>query len=80
MATFRQYATQLFAAQQEIALRLGSNLSEKNNRILVQSLLATIAILVKAIVDKGLLTDQELIAARNAVLGETWPEEEDNPR
>lgn len=81
MATFRQYVGQLWATQREIASRLGSDLStaEKRTRVVDQSLLAVVAIVVKALVDKGVITDQDLGAARNAVLGENWPEEPDDP-
>lgn len=82
MASYRQYAGQLWTTQKAVALRLGSDLStaDKRTRIVMQSLLAVVAIVVKALVDKGVLTDQELANARNAVLNETWPEETDDPR
>lgn len=81
MATLRQYATRMRATQNKVAVKLGSDLSTapKELRVAVTSVLVVVAVLVKAIVDKGVLTDAELQTALTAAEDDLYDDEPRNP-
>lgn len=78
MPTVKQYVTGLRNAQQQIALKFGSGLSDKRSRVLILSVLAPVAVIVKLLVDKGYLTDAELQTAMNNARDDLYDEEPDD--
>jgi hypothetical protein len=81
MTTVRQYWNSLVATRNTVALRLGVSVpdTQKTARALANADLALVAVVCKAIVDKGLLTDADLQAARDAAIADTWNDEPDLP-
>jgi hypothetical protein len=75
MATVKQYVVNMRNAQQAVAIKLGSSLADKRSQVLVTSVLAIQAVLIKLLVDKGVVTDQELTTALNTALNDTYPDE-----
>lgn len=77
MATVKQYVSQMFDRQTVIARKLGVDItkSTKADRVLNMSLLALIAVVVKSLVDKGVITDAELIATLNTARDDTYDDE-----
>lgn len=75
--TARAVWTQLRDALLTIARRMGSDLSDapKPLRVALFALLAIVAVVVKALVDNGVLTVAQLLAARDAAVAETWDDE-----
>jgi hypothetical protein len=74
MATVPQYVTVMRNAAWDIAQRFGVDLQyeTKADRAQLLSILAIQAILIDALVKKGVLTDAELLAAINAVRASPW--------
>jgi len=74
MTTIPQYARVMRNAQWDVCMRLGVDMSTATSteRAMAISGLVTQAILVKALVDKGIITDAELLAAINAVRNSPW--------
>lgn len=68
MTTIRQYITKLRDTQQQVGLRMGCDLNSmpKDMRVAVLSVSADLAVLIKVLVDQGLITDVQLTAAYNA--------------
>ena len=77
MATVKQYVVNMRNAQQTVAMKLGSSLADKRSQVLVTSVLAIQAVLIKLLVDKGVVTDAELATALNTALNDTYPDEPD---
>lgn len=77
MATAREYATQAWAIEKAIAAKMGLQLemASKDQRITVRSLLLIIAVLMKLLVDKGVLTNAELTGAFAFIRDDTYPDE-----
>jgi hypothetical protein len=69
MASLEQYVKIMRDAQVDVARRLGMDLSyaDKQSRVAALSALTVQAVLVKALVDKGVLTNAELQAAINTI-------------
>jgi hypothetical protein len=69
MTTISQYVKVMRDAQADAARRLGMDLAttDKAFRIAALSALAVQAVVVKALVDKGVITDTELLTALNAM-------------
>jgi hypothetical protein len=78
MATVKAYVAAMRAAQQGVAAKLGSSLADKRTQVTVTSVLAVQAVLVKLLVDKGVVTDAELQAALNTAQGDAYPDEPDS--
>lgn len=80
MATIPQYVKQMRDAQWDIARKLGVDLSraDKTTRVLMLSNLVVTAVLVKTVVDQGLVTDAQLKATfsnlRQAAYADEPPE------
>jgi hypothetical protein len=53
--------------------------SSKELRVLLRTIQVELAIIVKLLVDKGLVTDPELIAAFDAAAADTYPDEPNQP-
>lgn len=81
MATVRQYWNALRATRNTLALRLGIDLtaSSKELRATSGSDLAAVAIVIKALTDKGVISDAELQAAQQAALADAWDDEPQLP-
>jgi hypothetical protein len=64
VATLKAYVTQLHARQKVIARKLGADIAyvDKTSRVLNLSLLTLLAVVVKTLVDKGVIADAELLA------------------
>ena len=77
MATVRQYVTQIRAAQDSVAERLGSTVSDKRLRIVLVMAAIPVGVVMKLLVDKGLITNAELTTTFNDAVADTWPEEPD---
>lgn len=74
MTTIPQYAKILRDTMWDIAMRLGVDMSQEEKAVRA-GLIATLtaqSVLIKALVDKGVITDQELLAAVNAVRSSAW--------
>lgn len=69
MTSIVQYVKIMRDAQWDIANKLGSDLSgaDKQTRVLLLSNLAIQAVLIKALVDSGVISNAALLAALNAV-------------
>lgn len=81
MATVRQYYNNLKDARDQICTFMGSTAAGRpsDQRALTNSTLAAVAIVVKALTDKGVITDAELLAAKNAALADLWDQELPTP-
>lgn len=82
MASVHDYVTILWDRQKDIAWRLGTDLrtADKRTRIVNFTLLALLAALIKDLIDNGQTTGARLNAVLTTALGESWPEEPDDPR
>lgn len=69
MTSIEQYTKIMRDAQVDVARKLGMSLAyaDKQSRVLALSALTVQAVLVKTLVDKGVLTGAELLAAINTV-------------
>lgn len=76
MTTARQYVNIIRDRQDQISVRLGADIRQTNKEIRVMntSAMAMLAVLVKTVVDKGLITDADLNATFNTAMAEIWPE------
>lgn len=74
MATIPQYITVMRNAAWDIALRCGVDLQyeSKGERAMLIGVLGVQAVLIDIMVKKGLVTDQQLLAAINAVRSSDW--------
>lgn len=69
MTTVPEYAAILWQKQQVVAKRMGVDLSraDKPTRVVNYSLLVVASLLGKVLVDKGIVTNAELLAGLNGV-------------
>ena len=80
MATIKGYVQNLWDAQQFIARQLGADIRviSTEARVIVLSIDLTTAVILKTLVDKGVVTDAELVttmtAVRNAIYKRQPPE------
>lgn len=81
MATVRQYVTQMRGTMNTVATQMGVDVTrtDKQARVTVTCLLAIIAVVVKTLVDKGVISNAELQATLDGAVGEVWPPESDLP-
>jgi len=81
VTTVKQYTTRLRSGVQKVALRFGTDLngSTKTLRAVVMGVLVMIAVVVKTIVDKGVVSDAELLATFQAAEDEAQDGEPDLP-
>lgn len=79
MATARQYWNGLKTVRDAVALRLGVDIPGSNVGIRAASGgdLAALAVVLKVLTDKGLVSDAEWQAAQAAALAEIWDREPD---
>ena len=81
MTTVKQYVNQLKGDQKAIALEYGSDVSQldKQTRVLNNSVLALIAVLLKTLTDNAVITDAQLLSVLNAAAADQYPDEPVNP-
>lgn len=77
MATLPQYLKVLRDTAWDVAMRFGVDLrhEEKATRAAMMGVLASQAVLIDKLVEKGVLTDQELLQAINKVRNSDWTPE-----
>lgn len=77
MATVKQYVTQMFDRQTVIARKMGVDITKatKVQRVLNLSQTVLVAVVVKTLVDKGVITDAELNATLNAARDDAYNDE-----
>ena len=81
MPTVKQYVTALSNRQQVIATKYGADITRtsKANRAAIKSLLVLLAIVIKTLVDKGVVTDAELNATLDAARDDAYDDEPVEP-
>ena len=81
MATVKQYVTALSNRQQIIAMKYGTDLTRtsKGTRVAIKSVLVLLAIVIKTLVDKGVVTDAELTATLDAARDDAYDDEPVDP-
>lgn len=81
MTTIVQYVNQLRQRQRLISTGLGVNLGgmAAEPRVVLTLSNASLAVIVKILVDKGVITDAEVIAALNAAMAEVFTPEPGQP-
>lgn len=81
MATVKQYVQQLRDAQRVIARKFGVDvyLTDKQTRAIVLSGLCLLAVVIKTLVDKGVITDADLKATLDAAKADLYPDEPVEP-
>lgn len=74
MTTIQQYVDVLVQREQIVAKKLGVDLgwSDKSTRVVNRCMLVLTAVTVKAIVDKGLATDAEMLALLDSAGSVAW--------
>lgn len=77
MASVRTYVSQIRTAQDGIAQRLGSSVSDKRLRIVLVLAAVPCGVVMKLLVDKGIVTNAELTTTFNDAVADVWPEEPD---
>jgi len=77
VTTVRAYTAAMRAAENQIADQAGVHLPYETLplRVVQTGGLAMLAVLVKLLADKGIVTDAELSAALTAAIAEAWPQE-----
>jgi hypothetical protein len=81
VATARQYAGQLTQQAIVVARKYGFDPTDsaKHIRVLLRVFTLLLGVIVKVLVDKGVVTDQELAAAFDGVAGDNYPDEPVEP-
>ena len=74
MATVGQYVNQLLTQQRALAKRLGADLgrADKQTRVLNMANLVLAAIIIKVLVDKGVISNADLQAGLATAQAEIW--------
>lgn len=83
MATVKAYTQTLLDRQQVIARKLGTNIGgigDVQTRVVNRALLILVAVLVKTLVDKGVITDAELSATLDMARDDAYITEPVNPQ
>ena len=81
MATVKTYGTRLWGAYRALGRAMGVDLasSSKEARVLIKATCAILGVLLKVLVDRGVLTDAQLEAGYAAAEAELYPDEPVNP-
>lgn len=79
--TVKQYIQALRNRQNLIAKQFGCDITggEKPTRVANLALLVLLAVLIKVLVDKGIITDAELSTALDLARDDNWPDEPSAP-
>ncbi len=74
MATVKQWTDQLWQRQGMIAAKFGSDISTapKTDRVLNRSLLLLLGLVVKVLIDKGVVTEVDLLSALDSARDDTY--------
>lgn len=74
MATVGQYVTQLWTEQRKLAKRLGADLgrADKPTRVLNMANLILAGIIIKVLVDKGVVTNADILSGIASARDEVW--------
>jgi hypothetical protein len=74
MATVKVYADMLRASADVVARKMGVSfpMASKETRVLIRVIIGVFAELIKVLVDKGLITDQEIAARLSASPAEEY--------
>lgn len=81
MPTVKAYVAALSNRQQAIAMKYGADVTRtsKTTRVAIKSVLVLLAVVVKTLVDKGVVTDAELTATLDAARDDTYDDEPVEP-
>jgi hypothetical protein len=81
MTTLAVYVQQMRDRQAVIARKLGSDIGQVDKQTRVQnlSLLVLLAAVIKTLVDKGVMTDAEILATLNAARDDVYTDEPVQP-
>jgi hypothetical protein len=81
VATIPQYISAMRQRQDVIARKFGCDISQadKQTRVLNLSMLALLAVVVKTLVDNGVITDAQLNAVMDAARDGSYPDEPNHP-
>jgi hypothetical protein len=81
MLTLIDLIRQMYARQRLIAVRLGSDIdrSPKTMRVMNLSLLALIAVILRVLIAKNVVTVPELLAELNSARDSLWDDEPTEP-
>jgi hypothetical protein len=63
--------------QKQVAAKMGSHITDKRLQILLASSAVPVAVLIKVLVDKGIVTNTELQNALDTAMNDVWPEAAD---
>ncbi len=77
MATVQVYVANILQVQKRVAMKMGSTITDKRLQILLASSAVPVAVLIKVLVDKGIVTNAELQTALDNAMNDVWPEAED---
>lgn len=81
MAAVRVYLTRMREVQRLAGRKMGTDVAvaDKATRVAVYSPLAVLAVIVKLLVDRAVITDADLAAAFAAMDGTAWDDEPREP-
>lgn len=76
MATVKQYTLRLWGIRKTVAQKLGTDICTADITTRAEALASDVvtATILKLLVDNGVLTDAQLNAAANAVIGTSFPQ------
>jgi len=77
VATVQTYVSQILQVQKQVAMKMGSSILDKRLQILLASSAVPVAVLIKVLVDKGVVTNAELQNALDTAMNDVWPEAAD---
>lgn len=77
MATVKTYVANMKPVARQIAVKYGSSGDEKTLRVAVITMLTMLAVVIKLLVDKGVVTDAELQTAFGQTGNDGYDEEPD---
>jgi hypothetical protein len=77
MATVKAYVLAMQSRQRAIARKYGCDIgrTSKETRCLNLSLLTLLAVVIKTLTDKGVITDAEILATLDAARDDVWNDE-----
>lgn len=79
--TVKQYVLEMLQRQVAIGRKFGADIStfSKQLRVLNMSILVLLAVVIKTLTDKGVITDAELLTTLNAARGDDYDDEPVDP-
>jgi hypothetical protein len=81
MATVAAYVTQMLTRERVIAKKLGCDIrqADKPTRVLNLAMLVMLAVVVKTLVDKGVVTDADLLATMDTARDDAYNDQPTEP-